>query len=286
MKLEFEPIQPSAGSSFTLLHYTEAQEGGILWHYHPEYELLYIPQGSGRRHIGQHVSHYEGGELLFMGPNLPHLSFSHEQHGPFEQVVVQLRADFLGETFLQRPELAAVQQLFVRSAQGLSFGPATRAAVGDALRQMSEQPAARRLLTLLQLLYQLAEAPDVTPLHADMGSSGAQVKEQKRLGRIYQYIQEHFAEPITVQELADIANLSVPAFCRYFKKMTSQTLTNFLQEYRISHARLLLLQDLPITEVSYASGFNNLSHFNRTFRRLTGQTPSAYRDQKSPAVVG
>jgi AraC-like DNA-binding protein len=216
-----------------------------------------------------------------MGPNLPHLSFSHEQHGPFEQVVVQLRADFLGDTFLQRPELAAVQQLFVRSAQGLSFGPETRAAVGEALRNMDQQPAALRLLTLLQLLYRLAEAADVTPLHADMGSSGAQVKEQKRLGRIYQYIQEHFAEPITVQELADIANLSVPAFCRYFKKMTSQTLTNFLQEYRISHARLLLLQDLPITEVSFASGFNNLSHFNRTFRRLTGQTPSAYRDQKT-----
>jgi AraC-like DNA-binding protein/quercetin dioxygenase-like cupin family protein len=286
MKLEFEPIQPSAGSSFRLLHYTEAEEGGILWHYHPEYELLYIPQGSGRRHIGQHVSRYEGGELLFMGPNLPHLSFSHEQHGPFEQVVVQLRADFLGDTFLQRPELAAVQQLFVRSAQGLSFGPQTRAAVSDALRQMVRQPAPMRLLNLLQVLYTLADATDVTELHADMGSSsGVQVKEQKRLGRIYQYIQEHFAEPITVQELSDIANLSVPAFCRYFKKMTSQTLTNFLQEYRISHARLLLLQDLSITEVSYASGFNNLSHFNRTFRRLTGLTPSAYREQKGAVLV-
>ncbi|TGE12414.1 helix-turn-helix domain-containing protein [Hymenobacter elongatus] len=281
MKLEFEPIQPSVGSSFTLLHYTEAEVGGILWHYHPEYELVYIPQGSGRRHIGQHVSRYEGGELIFMGPNLPHLSFSHEQQGPFEQIVLQLRADFLGDTFLRRPELAAVHQLFVRSAQGLSFGPQTRALVGDALRQMVTQPAASRLLTLLQLLYQLAEASDVTELHADMGSSSAQVKEQKRLGRIYQHIQENFAEPITVQQLADLANLSVPAFCRYFKKMTSQTLTNFLQEYRISHARLLLLQDLPITEVSYASGFNNLSHFNRTFRRLTGQTPTAYREQKA-----
>ncbi|MCB2378643.1 AraC family transcriptional regulator [Hymenobacter sp. BT635] len=281
MKLEFEPIQPSAGSSFTLLHYTEAQEGGILWHYHPEFELLYIPQGSGRRHIGQHVSRYEGGELLFMGPNLPHLSFSHEQKGPFEQIVLQLRADFLGDSFLKRPELAAVQQLFVRSAQGLSFGSETRAVVGEALRQMLGQPAHRRLLTLLQLLYHLAEADDVTELHAEMGSSGAQVKEQKRLGRIYQYIQEHFAEPIGVQELADVAHLSVPAFCRYFKKMTSQTLTNFLHEYRISHAQLLLLEDMPITEVSYASGFNNLSHFNRTFRRVTGQTPSAYREQKA-----
>jgi AraC-like DNA-binding protein len=282
MKLEFEPIQPSAGSSFTLLHYTEAEPCGILWHYHPEYELVYIPQGSGRRHIGQHFSGYSGGELVFMGPNLPHLSFSYGQQGPFEQIVLQLRPDFLGESFLQRPELAAVQQLFARARQGLAFGPATRAAVGRRLHQMLDQPTFERLLTLLQVLQELAQAPDATGLHAEMSSSAMPVKEQERLSRIYRHIQEHFTQPIAVQELAELAHLTVPAFCRYFKKMTGLTLTDFLQDYRVSHASLLLLEDRPIAEVSYASGFNNLSHFNKTFRQRTGLSPSAYRRQQAP----
>ncbi|WP_236705146.1 helix-turn-helix domain-containing protein [Hymenobacter sp. AT01-02] len=265
-----------------MLHYTQAEDRDILWHYHPEYELVYIPKGSGRRHIGQHFSRYEGGELIFMGPNLPHLSFSYEQQGAFEQIVLQLREDFMGDQFLQRPELAAVQQLFLRSRQGLSFGPDTRARVGDTLRQMLDQPAPERLLTLLQLFYQLAAATDVTELHADMGISNQQAREQQRLKQVYHYLEQHYAEPITVQELADQTFLTVPAFCRYFKRMTGQTLTNFLQEYRVSQACLLLLQGLPVLEVSYAVGFNNLSHFNRTFRKLTGQSPSAYR--KQPAV--
>jgi AraC-like DNA-binding protein/quercetin dioxygenase-like cupin family protein len=281
MKLEFEPIQPTPGNSFTLLHFTHAQDRDILWHYHPEYELVYIPQGSGRRHIGQHFSCYKGGELVFIGPNLPHLSFSYEQQGAFEQIVLQLREDFMGEQFLQCPELAAVQQLFLRSQQGLSFGPATRASVGATLRHMLTQTAPTRLLTLLQLLYQLADAPDVTELHAGMGMSALQAREQQRLREVYQHIEQHYAENITVQEMSDLTHLTVPAFCRYFKKMTGQTLTGFLQEYRISQARLLLLQDMPITEVSYAAGFNNLSHFNRTFLKLTGQTPSDYRKQQA-----
>ncbi|MDO7850657.1 AraC family transcriptional regulator [Hymenobacter convexus] len=282
MKLEFEPIQPTPGNSFTLRHYTHARDRGIVWHYHPEYELVYIPRGSGRRHIGRHVSHYAGGELVFIGPNLPHLSFSYEQEGAFEQVVLQLREDFMGENFLERPELVAVQELFRRSRQGLTFGAATRAAVGPALHQMLTQPAPTRLLTLLQVLYQLAAAPDATELHADLGLSAAQAKDQQRLQRVYAHIEQHFAEPITVQQMAALTFLTVPAFCRYLKKMTGQTLTGLLQEYRISQARLLLLQGRPVAEVGFATGFNNLSHFNRTFRKLTGQRPSDYH--KPPAA--
>lgn len=279
MKLEFEPIQPSQGSSFTILHYTQAQERDILWHYHPEYELVYIPKGGGRRHIGQHSSRYKGGELVFMGPNLPHLNFSYGQQGAFEQIVLQLREDFLGENFLQRPEMTAVQRLFQRSRQGLSFGAKTRASVGARLRRMLSEPAPTRLLTLLQVFYELADAADATELHADMGISTVQAREQLRLRQVYQHIEQHYAEPITVQELADLSCLTVPAFCRYFKKMTNQTMTGFLQEYRISQACLLLLQGLPVTEVSYATGFQNLSNFNRTFRKLMGQSPSDYRKQ-------
>jgi AraC-like DNA-binding protein/mannose-6-phosphate isomerase-like protein (cupin superfamily) len=280
MKLQFEPIKPQQGSSFKLIHLTEAEVGGMHWHYHPEYELVYIPSGSGRRHIGQHIGHFEEGELVFIGPNVPHLSFSYGRQGPFEQIVLQLRADFMGEDFLQRPELEAIQNLFSRSHQGLTFGPETKAAVGPALHRLLTEPAFGRLLILLQVLQQLAEAQDMVILQAGSAGLGVRGREQERLSRIYQYIQQHFNQAMEVEELASLAHLSVPAFCRYFKKMTGVTLTNFVQEYRISHACRLLLEDAPITEVSYASGFNNLSHFNKTFLKLTGLSPSAYRKQQ------
>lgn len=280
MKLQFEPIKPPPGSSFKLIHLKEAEISGMHWHYHPEYELVYIPVGSGRRHIGQHIGRFEEGELVFIGPNVPHLSFSYGRQGPFEQIVLQLRADFLGDDFLQRPELESIQHLFARSHQGLTFGPETKAAVGPALQRLLTEPAFGRLLTLLQVLQQLAEAPDTVILQAGSAGLGVRGREQERLSRIYQYIQQHFNRALEVEELASLAHLSVPAFCRYFKKMTGMTLTNFVQEYRISHACRLLLEDAPITEVSYASGFNNLSHFNKTFLKLTGLSPSAYRKQK------
>jgi AraC-like DNA-binding protein len=97
---------------------------------------------------------------------------------------------------------------------------------------------------------------------------------------VYQYIEAHYAEVVSVQTLAELTYLTVPAFCRYFKKMTGQTLTGFLQEYRISQACRRLLEGRPVTEVSFASGFHNLSHFNRTFRRLMGQNPSEYRTSR------
>ncbi|GAA3996018.1 AraC family transcriptional regulator [Hymenobacter fastidiosus] len=285
MKLQFENIQTSTGSSFTLLHHTSVKNSGMVWHHHPEYELVYIPSGGGRRHIGKHIARFEEGELVFIGPNLPHLSFSYGRQDPYEQIVLQLRADMMGEAFWQLPELAAVQQLFTRSHQGLSFGPETRASVGAALREMITQPSFQRLLTLLQVLQQLAEAPDVLVLHAGSGSLGKYGKEKERLNQIYHHIQQHYGRTIEVAELADLANLSVPAFCSYFKKMTGQTLTDFVQEYRVNQACLLLLTEAPITDVSYASGFNNLSHFNKTFRKISGQSPSAYRKQKMSELV-
>ncbi|GAA4361677.1 AraC family transcriptional regulator [Hymenobacter saemangeumensis] len=280
MKLQYETVQASPDSSFTLLHYTQVQQGGLLWHYHPEYELVYIPEGSGRRHIGQHRSRFEDGELVLIGPNLPHLSFSFGQQGAFEEIVVQLRADFLGADFWQRPELGAIQQLLLRSHQGLSFGPATRASVGAALRRLLSHPPLPRLLTLLEVLGQLAQAGDAQLLNASRLHLNGQ--EQQRLSRVYDYLRQHFRRPIDVQAVAAAANLSVPAFCRYFKKTTRLTLTEFLQENRVNHACSLLLDpDRPITEVCYESGFNNLSHFNKTFRKHIGLSPSDYRRQKA-----
>lgn len=277
MKLQFEKIEPGAGSSFRVIHHTEAETCWVYWHYHPEYEIVYIPAGNGQRRVGTHVSRYEDGELVFIGPNLPHLNFSYGQEGQYEEVVVQMREDFMGEPFLRRPELAAIQRLFDRAHTGLTFGTETKERVGPWLTQLPDQPPFERLLTLLRVLQHLADAADAEPLHADGIRFDLNPREQERISRVCRYVEQHYTEPLDVRAVADLASLTVPAFCRYFKRMTHLTFTDFVNEYRVNQARRLLLSARTVADVGLSVGFNNLSHFNKTFRAVTGQTPSAYR---------
>lgn len=282
MRLQFEKIEPESGSSFRVVHLTDPQTCWVYWHYHPEYEIVYIPEGSGRRHVGQNISAYDGGELVFIGPNVPHLNFSHGKEGPYEEVVVQMRSDFLGEAFLQTPEMAAVQRLFERAGQGPAFGKATKEALGPRLLQLPHQTGFDRLLSLLTIFQYLALAPDVQPLQADGIRFELNPKEEGRINRIYAYVAAHYAEAIELPTVADLANLTVPAFCRYFKRMTQLTFSDFVNEYRVSQARRLLHTDQPVATIGSSVGYTNLSHFNKTFKAIAGQTPTAYRK----ALVG
>ncbi|MCK8492834.1 AraC family transcriptional regulator [Spirosoma sp. RP8] len=277
MKLQFEKIEPETGSSFRVVHHTEPETCRVYWHYHPEYEIVFIPFGDGQRRVGTNLSRYEGGELVFIGPNLPHLNFSSGKKGQFEEIVVQLRDDFLGEAFLQKPELASVQRLFERAHRGLTFGEDTKKRVGPWLAQLPDLLPFERLLMLLRVLQQLADAPDVKPLHADGVQFDLNPKEQERINRVCRYVEQHYARAVDVREVADLASLTVPAFCRYFKRMTNLTFTDFLNEYRVNQAQRMLQSSRTVADVGFAVGFNNLSHFNKTFRAVTGQTPSAYR---------
>ena len=282
MKLQFEKVEPEAGSSFRVIHLTEAETCRVYWHYHPEYEIVYMPTGSGQRRVGTNVSRYDAGELVFIGPNLPHLNFSYGKQGQYEEVVVQMREDFLGDTFLQKPELGAIRRLFERAHTGLTFGVDTKQRVGPWLAQLPGQPPFERMLTLLRVLETLAAASDVEPLHANGIRFDLNPKEQERISRVCQYVEEHYTQLIDVRAVADLASLTVPAFCRYFKRMTHLTFTDFVNEYRVNQARRLLHSARTIADVSTEVGFNNLSHFNKTFRAVTGQTPGMYRK----ALVG
>ena len=282
MKLQFEKIEPEAGSSFRVVHVTEGEPCRVFWHYHPEYEIVFMPFGSGQRRVGTNVSPYEEGELVFIGPNLPHLNFSYGKEGHYEEIVVQLREDFMGESFLQKPELVSIRRLFERAHQGLTFGAETKQQVGPSLAKLPGQAPLERLLTLLHILQQLASAADGQPLHADGVQFELNPKEQDRINRVCQYVEQHYAEAIDIRAVADLASMTVPAFCRYFKRMTQLTFTDFVNEYRVNQARRMLHSARTVADVSFAVGFNNLSHFNKTFRVLTGQTPSAYRK----AIIG
>ncbi len=279
MKAILEKIEPVFGSSFTLRRFDNLGEcNRPHWHFHPEYEIVYISNGRGKRHIGDHISYYEDGDLIFLGPNLPHFGFTEELFEEHVEIVVQMKEDFLGQDFLGKPEMDAIRRLFHLSRQGISFGKETKEEIGRRLQQMMKQPTFDRLLELLAALQVMARATDQKMLNATGFALEVNAQDQKRMEAVYGYVEENFQEEVNLDEAAARVNMTVPAFCRYFKKLTRKTFSQFVNEFRIAHAcRLLGDENRTIAAVSFDSGFNNLSHFNRQFKSITGSSPRDYR---------
>ncbi len=282
MKATLEKIEPGFGSSFFIRRFINKVCDKPGWHFHPEYEIVYIQEGHGQRHVGDHMGNYEDGELIFLGPNLPHLSFVE----PKSEIVLQMREDFLGEAFLQRPEMQEIRQLFDRARSGMVYHGEFKHHIGRQLLEMVDQNPFDRLLSLLKILQEMAGHSEYQALNANGYALEVNTQDHERVQVIYSFVEEHFQRPISLQEIAGTINMTVPAFCRYFKKLTNRTFTQFVNEIRIAYAcRLLADESLNISVVSLESGFNNLSHFNKQFRQIAGLSPREYR-QNLRKVVG
>lgn len=277
----FEKITPSFGSSFTVRNYKNPCENdNPFWHFHPEMELVWVRGGSGKRHVGNHLSYFRDGDLVFLGANLPHNGFTDRLTGNESEVVVQMMPDFLGESFFEIPEMKSVKQLFDRSKLGVSFYGETKRQIGKRLEEMSERKGLDRLLEFLNILKTMSESSEYKLLNAE--SYGLEVKPQdnERINTVYQFVRKNFDRTIFLEEIAAEVNMTIPAFCRYFKKQSGKTFTQFVNEFRIVHAcKLLTEQPSGITEIAFESGFNNFSHFNKLFKEYTGKSPSAYRKE-------
>ena len=278
MKIALEQISPDADSSFHLL-LTPRLNDVFLWHYHPEYEIVYITGANGTRHVGDHISRYEGSDLVFIGPNIPHLNFDYGVKTDHRKVVVQVKESFLGNLFAQAPEFKAVGQLFEQARAGISFHGETKRRVGEQLEALPTLAPFERLMALLNIFQQLATSTEITSLHGKPITTGYNLKEQQRLQRIYQFIEENYHHKLDIAEAAELTNLTLAAFCRYFKRMTHLTFTQFLNQYRVSQAQKLLLLDQTVTEACFASGFESLSYFNKIFRRVTGENPLQFKQR-------
>jgi AraC-like DNA-binding protein len=287
MKAQIESIKPDQSSSFRVLK-TPHLENIFYWHVHPEYEIVYIEGTNGTRHIGDHISRYENSDLAFIGPNIPHLNFDFGVNPNHEKIVVQLKEDFLGKDFLNVPELADVKRLFDAAKTGLVFKGKTKEIVGTKLKALTTLTGFKQLNMLLDIFQTLAESTEKGPLSIDDGFDVAKLniqpllnnqafKEQQRLKNIHNFVEQNYAQTIDFQTVITLSNLSNAAFCRYFKRMTGMTFTDYLNQYRIKQAKQLLLQDYSVTETCYACGFENLSYFNKSFKRWVGENPLGFK---------
>ncbi|WP_298480902.1 AraC family transcriptional regulator [uncultured Maribacter sp.] len=280
-KPAFEAIEPDFGHSFTYQKFDENKlNKNIVWHYHPEIELVYVNGGSGKRQIGSHVSYYSNGDLILIGSNLPHCGLTDNLTGNKSETVIQMKLDFLGSDFFKIPEMKKIQDLFEIANSGIAFSGKTKKIIGEKMEVLEYQTDFQRLLSILNILNNLANSPDGKLLNAEGFSLQTDIKDNDRINIVFNYVKNNFKEDIPLNQIADMVSMTVPSFCRYFKKITNKTFTQFVNEYRLVHAsKLLAEKPLSITEVCFECGFNNFSHFNKSFKAFTGQNPSEYRNQ-------
>ena len=286
-KPAFESIAPSHGSSLSVNNFKEFNsENPASWHYHPEMEIAYVNGGSGKRHIGNHISYYSDGDLIFIGANLPHFGFTDRLTENKSEVVIQVREDFLGEIFFEAPEMKAIRQLFVRSKQGVVFYGKTKENVGNKIESLLELSKFDRLIAFLSILQELAESDEYTLLNVENVALESKPQDTARLDTIYNYVGEYFKQTISLKDISDQVSMTEQAFSRYFKNKTGKTFTQFVNEYRLVHAcKLLSEQHLSITDICFESGFNNFSHFNKKFKEFTGKSPSKYRNELNKVLT-
>jgi len=275
MKIQKEVVVPNPGQSFKL--FNPSLRKHFFWHYHPEFELVYVEAITGIRHVGQHISNYMEGDLVLIGANIPHLNFDYELKTEYRQIVIQFKEHFLGEAFKEAPELNDIQTLFKKAHLGLSFTGNTKNIVAEKLKALQGMEKFKRLLCLLEIFQILALSDEVIELNDRDTSVSLFLNDKIRMGAVYEYIQANFDNTPDVNKVASSVHLSTAAFCRYFKKQTKMTFTDFVNQYRITQAKTLLLQDKTISETCYEVGFESLSYFNKLFRKIAGENPSAFK---------
>lgn len=277
MRPEYEIIAEPAERSFTtrLISRKSRPLLSQAWHFHPELEICYTMKSSGRRFVGNQISEYQETDLVMFGSNLPH-GFTTEMN--CRQVVIQMTADFMGEVFINKPELHSINNLFMLAKHGLVFQDQTKRKAQKIIKKLLNKQGMNQLLCLLELLHVLAESKDVQKICTEEYALGLNVAQLGRIKIVYDHIMENFHKEVSIKVIANKINISEPAFYKFIKKQTKKTYTQIINEFRINHAsKLLMTSDKNITQICYESGYNNVSYFNRKFKEIMQQTPQLFK---------
>ncbi len=276
MKVQLETITNKVNRSFSMM-FDPRLSDLFFWHFHPEYELVYIEGADGTRHVGNHISNYKGTDLVLIGSNIPHLNFDYGVKTDYKKVVVHLKKELVETNFYRTPELVLINTMFQKSKQGLAFHGKLKKELGDKLFALEGLAPIEQYLQLLEILSKLSNSEETEFLHDRPYDNQISDKDQKRISAIFAHIDNNYQRKIELQEVADLSHMTKEAFCRYFKKRTMYTFTEFLNRYRISQSKRDLMSGKSVSDACYSSGFESLSYFNRVFNRITKENPREFR---------
>lgn len=282
IKPSFHKVPVKSGNSFSIRRDVRPHFDSI-WHYHPEMELHYIIKGSGVQFIGDNVSNFSDGDMIFLGQNLPHTwrcaeeYFQNDPSLQVEAVVLHFLPECFGKEFLNIPETVLVRDFFEASKRGFMIKEPAKSVIINLLYDTLKSGGIDRIILMVNILRELMSA-DKTWISDFSNPSPTIDKKMSLFNSIYSYALQNYNREISLEEIAGHANMSVSSFCRTFKLITKKTFVDFLIEIRVSNAcRYLIEEDLDIESVSLKSGFNNLSNFYRQFKKIKGCTPLMYK---------
>ncbi|NIB39941.1 helix-turn-helix transcriptional regulator [Pseudomaricurvus alkylphenolicus] len=282
----FETVQLDGNDSIRSLHFQcEAFQQDHSWHYHPQCELAHIVRGAGTRYVGDSVETFQPGDLVFIGPNIPHCWVSDPDQHNNEMQVLQFDPACLGNDFLRLPEASPLAGLLQQAKRGLHFDGGQLNPILDLLTQIEQQRGLYRLSLFVQLLDQLCQATGTSPLTSEVYVVDNSQFHSARLNKVMDYLKRNLQEEIKQTDVADLVHMTPQSFSRFFRATTGRTFVSFVNLMRITEAcRQLASSDDDIMDIAFRCGYANLSNFNRRFVEIKQVTPSEYRRQQRQLV--
>lgn len=256
------------------------------WHFHAEYQLFTVLESTGTRFVGDSIQSFREGDMILTGPNLPHLwrndphYFQPDSRLKTRGIVVYFPENFLKNALFSFEEFESIALVLEQSRSGVEILGNTNLNVRKLLIRMLKCPGSTQVIQLIRILEIIATSSEkrmiVNPGYTNLHKKS----EEDRMGKVHEYVMNHFQGKVSLDEAADLANLSVSAFSRFFKSRMNRSFSDFLTEVRIAHAcKLLNTTDMTISEIAFSSGFFTLSNFNRLFRQRMKKTPRTYRQE-------
>lgn len=261
------------------------------WHYHPEYEIIFVEKSYGIRFMGNNIGNFTDGDLMFIGSNLPHvwkndMDFYQGNKGLFVDVyVIHFNENSFKEGFFDLPEFTHIKKLFLRGQQGVLIQGKDHQKISTLVKEVVSSTGIDRLVLFLKTLDAIATTEEYELLSSPGYENTVNIADAERINVVMNYTMKNYKKEIKIEEIANLSNLTVSSFCRYFKSKTHKTFSQFLNEVRILNAcKLLVERNITITEVCYETGYNNISHFNRQFKLITGLTAKEYAKKYRRAI--
>lgn len=277
MKAKLEQLAPKRNNRSFLCYEVETPIFSFNWHYHPEYELTLILRGEGKRLVGDSYEHFEKEDLVLLGSLLPHTWVTEKAKKQNNlAIVIQFSLEFM-QPLLQYNEMTSIKKLLQKADCGIQFLDKKE----DATRLIQKMIVSNefdQMILLIQVLQSLSQckanylsSANFKPLKGD--------KSGHRINTVFQYVQKEYKQTVSLSKAASLSNLSESAFCKFFKRMSGKTFSDYVNEIRIAHSCNRLLEtDVNIFLIAHESGFESPTYFNRVFFRKKGMTPSKFRE--------
>ncbi|NDV81810.1 AraC family transcriptional regulator [Bacteroides sp. 51] len=254
------------------------------WHFHSEYEIIYIKEGAGTRFVGDNVDKYNAGDLVLIGSNLPHYMKSDEIYHSGDSTlrvkgtIIQFEKDFMYHAINHYPHFVKIKRMLDESHRGIYFPANSSSKLNELLSAIPLLTGVDQITGFLQLLKEMSETDARQIISSADYTEDNMMYDTSRIDKVISYLNKNYNRPIHLEEVSSFAAMNPTAFCRFFKNKTGKSLKNYVLDMRIGYAcKLLLMDNMNISQISVECGFDTISHFNKVFKKNTGYTPSQYK---------